>query len=47
MIYLGANQLNFSENQKKIFKNYVEDFFFENNEEYQKDAFLKFFKSFK
>ena len=40
-------KLNFSENQKKIFKNYVEDFFFENNEEYQKDAFLKFFKSFK
>ena len=35
-------KLNFSENQKKIFKNYVEDFFFENNEEYQKDAFLKF-----
>ena len=40
-------KLNFSENQKKIFKNYVEDFFFENNEEYQKDAFLRFFKSFK
>ena len=40
-------KLNFNENQKKVFKNYVEDFFFDNSEKKIRETFLNFFKLFK
>ena len=40
-------RLNFNENQKKIFKNYIEDFLFKNNEKNLRETLLKFLKTFK
>ncbi len=40
-------RLNFNENQKKIFKNYIEDFLFKNNEKNLRETLFKFLKTFK
>ncbi len=40
-------RLNFNENQKKIFRNYIEDFLFKNNEKNLRETLFKFLKTFK
>ena len=40
-------KLSFNEDQKTIFKNYVEDFFIRNSEKNYRKVFLNFFKTFK